>query len=134
MLLVRARLATLYTYYLGPLSLTIGPASAPTALSVVWDPPSAVVSFQSPVYGGECVDYYVVTAVSEEENATCEPAGDLKFNCNLSDRNVNDFNFTVYSVTRGVDGVLQNGQSSTDCSKDYVLSVQSHINFHELLF
>ena len=53
------------------LNILIAPASPPTGLSVVWDPPSAVVSFQSPVYGGECVDHYVVTAVSEERSVSC---------------------------------------------------------------
>ncbi|CAI8018966.1 hypothetical protein GBAR_LOCUS11449 [Geodia barretti] len=93
-----------------------GPASPPTSLSVVWDPPSAVVSFQSPVYGGECVDYYVVTAVSGEESFECDASEKRVHTCFIpNDRSVNDFNFTVYSVTVGVDGVLQNGESVTDC-------------------
>ena len=83
---------------------------------MVWDPPSAVVSFQSPVYGGECVDYYVVTALSEEENITCNSTSDkFMFNCTIpSDRSVYDFNFTAYSVTRGD---FINGGVATDCCK-----------------
>ena len=33
-------------------------------LSLVCDSSSVVVSFQPPVYGAECVDYYIVTAIS----------------------------------------------------------------------
>ena len=96
----------------------LGPASSPTDLSVVCDSSSAVVSFQSPVYGGECVEYYVVTAVGSE-NITCDPTEDTFVqNCNIpSDRNVNSFNFTVYSVTTGVDGVAYDGGALTDCCK-----------------
>ena len=109
----------MYAYQVVLLNIHIAPASPPTGLSVVWDPPSAVVSFQSPVYGGECVDYYVVTAVSEEENITCGTTSDIfMFNCTIpSDRSVYDFNFTVYSVTIDIDGGLRNGGVSTDCRK-----------------
>ena len=58
-----------------------------------------MVSFQSPVYGGECVDHYIVTATSEEENVSCDaPISDeLKYNCTIpSDRKVNEFSFTAY--------------------------------------
>ena len=101
------------------MAVIIGPASSPTGLSVVWNSLSAVVSFQSPVYGGECVEYYVVTAVGSEENITCDPTEDIfVHNCNIpSDRNVNNFNFTVHSVTTGVDGVAYNGGALTDCCK-----------------
>ena len=94
-----------------------GPASAPTALSVVWDPPSAVVSFQSPVYGGECVDYYVVTAVSEDQDVLCNKTSkDHVYICSISlDSDVNDFNITAYSVTRGVRGLLVG--ESVECCK-----------------
>ena len=97
----------------------IGPASAPTALSVVWDPPSAVVSFQSPVYGGECVDYYVVTAVSEEEerNVSCTAVSDeLQHNC-IIDGDVNDYYFMAYAVTFFNDSFFYNGSIAIDCSK-----------------
>ena len=49
----------------------VGPASSPTNLSLVCDSSSVVVSFQPPVYGAECVDYYTVTAISEGRNVTC---------------------------------------------------------------
>ena len=80
---------------------------------------SAVVSFHPPVYGAECVDYYVVTAVSEERNVLCNATSDeLTHNCSIPpDINVNDYNFTVYSVTRGIDGALYNGSISSDCCK-----------------
>ena len=100
-----------------------GPASPPTSLSVVWDPPSAVVSFQSPVYGGECVDYYVVTAVSGERNASCIVTSDAsENNCSiyLGDGNVNDYNFTVRGVTRVNDSFVYNGDIATDCRKHLV--------------
>ncbi|CAI8005357.1 hypothetical protein GBAR_LOCUS4180 [Geodia barretti] len=95
-----------------------GPASPPTSLSVVWDSPSAVVSFQSPVYGGECVDYYVVTAVSGERNVSCNATSDgSDRNCSiyLGDGNVNDYNFTVHGVTRVNDSFVYNGDIATDC-------------------
>ena len=50
---------------------TLGNASSPTNLSVECSSSSAVVSFQPPVYGAECVDHYIVTAASEERNVTC---------------------------------------------------------------
>ncbi|CAI8047791.1 hypothetical protein GBAR_LOCUS26447, partial [Geodia barretti] len=95
-----------------------GPASPPTSLSVVCDFSSAVVSFQSPVYGGECVDYYVVTAVSGERNVSCNVTSyGSEINCSiyLGDGNVNDYNFTVHGVTRVNDSFIYNGHIATDC-------------------
>ena len=96
-----------------------GPVSPPTDLSVVCNSSSAVVSFHPLVYGAECVGYYIVTAVSEERNVPCHATSDeLTHNCSIPpDSNVNDYNFTVYSVTRGIDGALYNGSTATDCSK-----------------
>ena len=97
-----------------------GPASPPTSLSVVCNTSSAVVSFQSPVYGGECVDYYVVTAVSEERNVLCNVTSDAsERNCSIDigDGNVNDYNFTVHGVTRVNDSFIYNGGVATDCCK-----------------
>ena len=95
-----------------------GPASPPTNLSVVCDSSSAEVSFQPPVYGSECVDHYVVSAVSEERNVRCNAtSNDLIYNCILPDSNVNDYKFTVYSVTNGIDGTTYNGSIATDCSE-----------------
>ena len=85
------------------------------------DSSSAVVSFQSPVYGGECVDYYVVTAVNEEEerNVSCHATSyELKHNCSISfdgSANINDYNFTVFGVTRVNSSFIYNGDSITDC-------------------
>ena len=97
-----------------------GPASPPTSLSVVWDPPSAVVSFQSPVYGGECVDYYVVTAISEERNISCiVTSNSSENNCSiqLGDGNVNEYTFTVHAVTHVNDSFVYNRDVATDCCK-----------------
>ena len=65
------------------------------------------------------MEYYVVTAVGSEEDIPCDSTEDeFVHNCNIpSGRNVNDFNFTVYSVTIGVDGVEYNGVALTDCCK-----------------
>ena len=78
-----------------------------------------MVSFQPPVYGAECVDYYTVTAISEERNVTCSPtSSELIHNCSLpNDTNVSDYTFTVYSVTSGVDGTFYNGSIASDCCK-----------------
>ena len=71
------------------------------------------------MYGAECVDYYTVTAISEERNVTCSPtSNELIYNCSLpNDTNVNDYIFTAYSVTSGIDGILYNGSTAYDCSK-----------------
>ena len=68
------------------------------------------------MYGSECVDHYVVSAVSEERNVRCNAtSNDLIYNCILPDSNVNDYNFTVYSVTNGINGTTYNGSIATDC-------------------
>ena len=100
---------------------TLGNASLPTNLSVECTASSAVVSFQPPVYGAECVDHYIVTAASEERNVTCVIPSNWTLNtytCNISDTtNVNDYNFTVYGVTNGVDDVIYFGNTTHDCCK-----------------
>ena len=72
------------------------------------------------MYGAECVDYYTVTAISEERNVTCSPTSNkLIHNCTLpNDTNVSDYTFTVYSVTGGV-GIFYNGSTASDCCKWY---------------
>ena len=70
------------------------------------------------MYGSECVDHYVVSAVSEERNVIlCNATSndDLIYNCILPDSNVNDYNFTVYSVTNGINSITYNGSIVTDC-------------------
>ena len=101
-----------------PIITSTGSASAPTDLSVVCDSSSAVVSFHPPLYGGECVDYYVVTAVSEERNVACHATSEqLTYNCSIPQgSNVNEYNFTAYSVTRGIDGVTYEGGIANNCS------------------
>ena len=102
-----------------PRVLHIGLASAPTALSVVCDSSSAAVSFQSPVYGGECVDYYVVTAVSEEEDnhVLCNVSiNGFSHNCSIpTSGNTSDYNFTVYAVTHVNDSFVYNGSTASNC-------------------
>ena len=101
------------------ISACIGPASPPTNLSVVYDSSSTVVSFQPPVYGTQCVDYYVITAVSEERNVTCNATSEqFTYNCSIPQgSNVNVYNFTAYSVTRGIDGVTYEGGIANNCCK-----------------
>ena len=96
----------------------VGPALSPTNLSLVCDSSSVVVSFQPPVYGAECVDYYTVTAISDERNVTCSPTSkELIHKCILPIyTNVNNYTFTVYSVTGGANGTLYYGNTSFDCS------------------
>ena len=102
-------------------------------LSVVLNSSLAVVSFHPPVYGAECVDYYIVTAISEETDITCTASSvDLIHECSIPpNTNVNDYNFTVYSVTSGVDGALYNGSITPDCSKFFYNHVQ---NYCQIIF
>ena len=70
------------------------------------------------MYGSECVDHYVVSAISEKRNVIlCNATSndDLIYNCILPDSNVNDYNFTVYSVTNGTNDATYNGSIATDC-------------------
>ena len=105
------------------LCVCIGPASSPTNLSLVCDSSSVVVSFQPPVYGAECVDYYTVTAISEERNVTCSPtSNELIHNCSIpNDTNVNDYMFTAYSVTSRFNSTPFNGNTTSDCCKWYCI-------------
>ena len=116
---VTGNIATCSLCSLGLALQTTGPASSPTGLSVVWDSSSAVVSFQSPVYGGECVEYYVATAVSEERNVSCNvSSGEDSPNCSFSlEGNANDYLFSVYGVTRVNESYVLNGSTTSDCCK-----------------
>lgn len=63
------------------------------------------------------MDYFIVTAVSEERNVSCDVTSDqFTHNCILPDTSVNDYSFTVYSVTSGIDGA-QYGSIVSDCCK-----------------
>ena len=97
-----------------------GGSSAPTDLSVMCDSSSAIVSFQPPVYGAECVKHYVVTLISEEGNVTCytTTSQELTYNCSIPQgSNVNNYSFAVYSVTRGIDGAIYQGSVASNCCK-----------------
>ena len=66
------------------------------------------------------MDYYVVTAVSEERNVSCIVTSDAsERNCSIDigDGNVNDFNFTIHGVTRVNDSFVYNGETATECCK-----------------
>ena len=99
----------------------IAHASSPNDLSVVYDSSSSavIVSFKPPVHGSKCVDYYVVSAISEEETIVCYATTDnLVCNCSIPpDRSVNSYNFSVYPVTSGVGDITYNGDSANDCSE-----------------
>ena len=92
--------------------MNVGPASAPTILSLECNSSSVV-------YGGECVEYYVVTAVSEEEekNVSCNAtSGEDSQSCSISlQGNASDYNFTVHAVSRVNDSFVFIGNSTTDC-------------------
>ena len=103
-----------------------GPASAPTNLSVVCDSSSAVVSFQSPVYGRECVDYYVITTVSEEEenHVLCNVSvNGFLHNCSIpTSGNANDYIFTVFAATHVNDNFIYNGSTLSDYCKSVFIT------------
>ena len=94
----------------------IGSATSPANVMVVWKLLSATVSFQPPVYGAECVDYYTVTAISEERNVTRTVTNDHllnTFTCLFPDLNTTDYNFTVSSVIIGLNGTVYHGDTSS---------------------
>ena len=97
--------------------MTLGSATSPANVTVTTRNLSlAVVSFQPPVYGGQCVDHYTVTAISEEGTDTCTVTNDHhmeSFACSFSILNTTDYNFTVSSVTIGLNGTLYHGDTST---------------------
>ena len=97
--------------------MTLGSATSPANVTVTTRNLSlAVVSFQPPVYGGQCVDHYTVTAISEEGTDTCTVTNDHHmetFTCSFSILNTTDYNFTVSSVTIGLNGTLYHGDTST---------------------
>ena len=63
--------------------------------------------------------YYTVTAISEERNVTCNVTSDeYVHNCSIPDASVDDFLFSVYSVT---EGILYYGNTDTfNCSKSSI--------------
>ena len=77
------------------------------------------------------MDYYVVTAVSEEEerNVSCDATSyELKHNCNITfdgSANINDYNFTIYGVTPVNSSYIYIGNSITDCCKVVVANCDS---------
>ena len=66
------------------------------------------------------MDYYVVNAISEERNVSCNvTCHGSENNCSiqLGDGNVNDYNFIVHGMTRVNDSFIYNGDVATDCCK-----------------
>ena len=62
--------------------------------------------------------YYTVTAISEEMDVTCNVTSDeYVHNCSIPDANTDDFLFSVYSVTEGIDGTLNYGSVDTYCGR-----------------
>ena len=64
------------------------------------------------------MDYYVVTAVSEEgeRNVSCDATSNE--NCSITlNGNPNDYNFSVYSITHVNDSLTFTGDSASDCGK-----------------
>jgi hypothetical protein len=115
----------------------IGSPSPPTITSVMYRLSSALVSFQPPVYGAECVAYYTVTAISEEMDVTCNVTSDEYVHNCIPDASIDDFLFSVYSVTEEIDGTLNYGSVDTYCGLPFPENVvaveetcglQHHIN------
>ena len=78
------------------------------------------------------MDYYVITAVSEEGNVICyATTEELTYNCSVPQgSSANDYNFTVHSVTRGIDeSSLYNGSITSDCCKSALLYIDNEIFF-----
>ena len=73
------------------------------------------------------MDYYIVTAVSEEEerNVSCDAISyELKHSCSISlNGSANDYNFTIYGVTRVNSSFIYAGDIITDCHKFLVANI-----------
>ena len=71
------------------------------------------------------MDHYVVSAISEERNVPCDTtSNELTYACSIPpDSNVYDYNFSVHSVTSGVNGIIYVGRTATDCCEN-----QSYMN------
>ena len=64
------------------------------------------------------MDYYVVTAVSEERNISCYTTSVAhQHTCSFSslESNANEYSFTVYGVTRVNESHVYHGSTATDC-------------------
>ena len=76
------------------------------------------------------MDYYVVTAVSEEEerNVSCN-ATSGEHECTLSlDGTPNDYKFTVHAVTVVNDSFVFIGENISDCCKhNFYISTQNDL-------
>ena len=77
------------------------------------------------------MDYYVVTAVSEEEerNVSCDATSyGSDHSCSISfdgSANINDYNFTIYGVTPVNSSYTYIGDSITDCCEVVVANCDS---------
>ena len=71
--------------------------------------------------------YYTVTAISEERNVTCNVTSDeYVHNCSIPDASIDDFLFSVYSVTEGIEKFF--GSTGTfNCSEFSILDEEMFI-------
>ena len=82
----------------------------------------AVVRFQSPVYGAECVSQYSVMAVHVDGNQAveCNDISDDQthvFSCFTPNNFIVMYEFVITPITTGIDGDMYNGSSAVDCCK-----------------
>ena len=73
--------------------------------------------------------YYTVTAISEERNVTCSVTSDeFVHNCSIPDGSIDDYIFSIYSVTEGIDGTLYYGSAAAHCGMFNDCSLTSTYN------
>ena len=97
----------------------IGNASSPTNVSVECSVTFAVVRFQPPVYGAECVSQYSVMAVDKNQMVNCTNISDAHqthvFNCSTPNNHITLYQLTITPITAGIDGSVYYGKSAVDC-------------------
>ena len=97
-----------------PLYIITGSASSVTNLLVKCNSSLAEISFKPPVYGKKCVDYYVICAISQERNATCDnisASDDPIYNHSILLNNT--VSFTVHSINGKSDDTTTNDGNIT---------------------
>ena len=80
------------------------------------------------------MDYYVVIAVSEEEerNVSCDATNGHTEICIIStlNDNVYDYNFSAYGVSHTSNSFRYGGASSTECCKLHIFITIQHCSMH----
>ena len=85
------------------------------------------------MYGAECVDHYIVTAAREGNAAgltVCDISSNQSlsmYTCEIPNIDGTEYNFTVYSVTNGVDSAEYDGDTASDCCKLQLHANECHI-------